>query len=64
MHEINLNVYVNIYLFFAICMHLLIKRGNSSIGRFSGWSTAGRFNEESFVIERWMLDIGRNNLIP
>lgn len=28
MHEINLNVYVNIYLFFAICMQLLIKRGN------------------------------------
>lgn len=63
MHEIN--VYVNISLVFAICMRLLIKRGNLKffLGRFSGWSTAGRFKEESFVIERWMLDIGRNNLI-
>lgn len=54
MHEIN--VYVNISLVFAICMRLLIKRGNLKffLRRFSGWSTAGRFNEESFVIERWM----------
>lgn len=63
MYEIN--VYVNIFLVFVICMWLFIKRGNLKffLGCFSGWLIVGCFNEEFFVIECWMLDIGRNNLI-